>query len=106
METNLDHLPETLTWTELMERRRARDRRDGLKHLTHEGGLCGMAVAACCGDCLDDELIWMRGEYADAPDPVADENISEYWRRIGGKFYDAWYEAARERFKSAGVAWT
>lgn len=80
-----------------IERRRERDTRDRLTFLTHVKGLCGAAVAACCSDCFDDEfeelLEWSRTQ----PDPLPGEDRATYWRRIGGRFYDAWHEAATHR---------
>lgn len=38
-----------------------------------------------------------RAFAADKPARLPDEDLYVYWRRIGGRFIDGWYDAARER---------
>ena len=83
--------------------RAARDKRDRLKHLTHMDGLCGAAVAACCSECYADEITAMREWAKDKPRPNVGEDVGDYWRRIGGAFYDAWYVVAKEQFQRQEV---
>lgn len=83
----------------VMERRRARDKRDGLKHSTHVSGRCGMDVGACCHECHADQyaemLEWSRAR----PDPLQGETAGAYWQRIGGAFLDSWHDVAMERMR-------
>jgi hypothetical protein len=74
--------------------RKARDR--GRSH-DHERGICG-GMGSLCSACYADELRAFSEWAADKPDPVESETASEYWRRIGGPFGDAWYEVAHRRF--------
>lgn len=100
------------------ERRRARDKRDGLKHLTHKDGLCGMEVAACCMECYADELkemrIWAVEEVAPNLPPIPGEGWNSYWDRLSdilraeypsertyGMYGDCWPEAAQAALAAA-----
>jgi hypothetical protein len=83
-----------------IERRKARDRRDHLVHLTHLIGLCGAGVAQCCEECYDDQLAEMVAWAKDQPGPLDGEDTGEWWRRIGGQFYEGWYRAAALTIKT------
>jgi hypothetical protein len=80
----------------LMARRAERDFRQHRTYATHRDGLCAMPYGLC-GACAADELAEMTAWALTQPDPLPGEDCSTYWRRIGGAFYDSWYEAARAR---------
>ncbi len=80
-------------------RRAERDRRDGTERTrAHQTGMCG-DMASLCGECYADEradlLAWAREQ----PDPRPEEEALEYWRRIGGRFLDAWHDVASARIR-------
>ena len=82
---------------DLMARRRARDNRDGRRYATHEDGLCGY-MGSLCSACHEDERLEMLEWARTRPRPEVNEDIGAYWKRIGGAFYDAWYDAARAQY--------
>lgn len=86
---------------ELMARRCARDIRQHSGDL-HETGRCGY-MGSLCGSCDTDETAEMLAFYQDAPAPQDGEWAGDYWRRIGGRFYDAWYTCAAAIAKRHGV---
>ena len=83
----------------LMDKRRQRDCEDGLQYCTHASGRCG-GYAGLCGACHADEHAEMLEWASDQPDPLPDETPSNYWHRIGGKFYDAWWDVATARMSA------
>jgi len=80
-----------------LERRRARDRRDGLVFSTHLAGRCGMDVGACCSACYADTWAELVSWALLQADPEPGESASAYWSRIGGRFLDPWHDAAVRR---------
>lgn len=49
----------------------------------------------CDADERADLLAWAREQ----PDPRPEEDALGYWRRIGGRFLDAWHDVASARMR-------
>ena len=65
-------------------------------------GICG-GHADLCSECAKFEYRDLWAWTVNQVDPVPGEQISEYWRRIGGRFLDAWYICAARKFREACV---
>jgi len=77
------------------DRRLGRDIREGRRNV-HVQGRCGY-MGSLCPACHADELTELKEWAAMQPAPINGESESAYWSRIGGRFLDAWYDAARSR---------
>ena len=73
------------------------------KELKNGLGICG-GHADLCSHCSDHgyRALWHWTE--SQPDPIQGETLSEYWRRINGKFLDAWYSCSARKFRETGIA--
>ena len=83
-------------------RRMARDLSDGFDR-THLDGRCGY-MGSLCGDCHTDEFNEMLTWANKQPDPLPNESLSDYWKRIGGRFLDAWHDVASKRVENGGAS--
>lgn len=81
-----------------VQRRLERDRRARYPHQRrHQFGNCG-GYAGLCSGCYDDERAEMMAWAAKQPRPVTGETVEAYWRRIGGRFLDSWYDVSQSQF--------
>ncbi|MDR7400542.1 MAG: hypothetical protein QN144_14695 [Armatimonadota bacterium] len=93
-----------MTWQEVLERKREMDRRDRRRRRAipgpHEKGQCGYWVV--CRECYEMEEQFLRSSVPDIP-PKPGEEPADYWRRVGGRFLDPWYDVVYERYHRHGV---
>lgn len=69
----------------------------------HAEGRCGY-MGSLCSTCHELELKWHLGiaeQIGKKHPPLPNEDPGQYWRRVGGRFIDTWWEAALCAIKTA-----